>query len=340
MALYGVLYAASVVVAPSETNLDMTACKRTVYYTPNRLLAAGLASLGSTNKPKLIFLGASNVQAGFRPADFCNSLPHYEIDNLALGNQNLSRIRVELGVIQQLLPTPVLKKSLIIVGIWYGAFTENAPALQRPLLDVERVLSESGLFVRNDRETLCPVVPSTWMPVLVALLRPYYFVEYVVEKAQRKDRDFGMVYHQHDPADEDVKVKTMDYLDKWVGRPDDRLGEEQFQELLKMRDMVDRSGGTLVIVDLPLPRWHTDRSRYVADYHKKRHCYMPQVLRSAHIRYVNLGDEAHLCRSELFFDGTHPNPSGAHLWCDALKSRLSDRSLSSRVGYGLHLGEN
>ncbi|HMK36647.1 MAG TPA: hypothetical protein VK463_16355 [Desulfomonilaceae bacterium] len=316
--LHGLTHVVSLAVVPQHKNLDTLHSKATIFYGPNKMVAAGIADLGHSMRPKMIFLGASNVLSGFRPTDLETLFPQYEIHNLALGNHNITRFLLEYGVIQRTLKKELLEKSVIVMGIWYGAFTENDGPNKKPLLNVEKIFLDSGLYVRRDG-TIGPLFPPEWMPFIVGVLRPYYFAEYLVEVAQFKNRDFGLNFVQHDVADELIRPKMIDYFNTWIGRTDGKLAEEQFQELVALRELVDQSSGDLVIVDLPLPLWHSERSDYYKDYQNRKEKYLTSVTGSPRIRYINLQEDPNLTKAEAYYDGTHPNPSGALLWSKALR---------------------
>ena len=77
----------------------------------------GVDKLKITAKPKLLFVGASNVREGFRPPDSTMLFPGYEAHNLAVGASNITQIIDVVSYIGNSLPKELARQAVFIVGI-------------------------------------------------------------------------------------------------------------------------------------------------------------------------------------------------------------------------------
>jgi hypothetical protein len=312
------VWALSMVVVPPKRVVDSLPASETLYLTDAKLVAAGVASLGATSQPKMIFFGPSNVTSAFRPAEVRRLFPEFEVHQISLGFHNMTHARLEARLLTQTLPPKVLAKSVFVLGVWYGGFVENGhPAL----FDMDAVFVRSGLF-RKQGGVVAPVAGPALLPSLVHLLRPFHFAQYLVESRGGTYRPHTFDRFVNAPAKGNEKEQSLEVIeDKWLKRPDRTLADQQFEELIETAKLLDRAGAQLVVVDMALPRWHTEHARYLPSYGHQKARVWPELIRLPRTRVIDLTEVEELVGDDGFYDLNHVTLEASGRWAEALKAR-------------------
>jgi len=176
------------------------------------------------------------------------------------------------------------RDSIFVLGIWYGSFVDDKTHWADGASNVLREETRYGLYkISGGRPR--PVVEMRYLPYLVTALRPflllqavnmYEFTENVKTVAhvflRERKIDFSTFRQEERTPVQDTafKEKALKFWSGYMGTKDGLLKEEQFEKLLELCRRLDGSGARLIIVDMPLPKWHRDGSPYYADYERKK----------------------------------------------------------------------
>jgi hypothetical protein len=286
---------------------------------------------------KVVVVGASNVIAGFVPSELGTLVPAgATVHNLGLGGANMTEIRQVIDLVQQVQTSAARRRETFVLGIWYGMFGEDRLRWYTPDrtpgdtdIDIERY--RYG-FERRTAHGPVPVVP--WRNVDEAVMAIYPFL--LLDKLSRDT--VAWVIHRHSPesAELDTAVVTSEeriqYLDYWskvmgAGRRPP-IPDEQFIVLEQACEAILAEGSRLVMVDLPLPRWHKEDSPYHGYYEHRLTQLVDHFIRRPGFAFLDLGE---LDGDADFYDEVHPKPRVTAAWAERLAPVLSLLLSSSTV---------
>src|SRR5271170_4451747 len=92
--LYGLALAASLLAFPVAAGagaLDTGHAGASLYITEPKYVFLGRTGLTDA-RPRVVFIGASNVVVGFKQSEVAAQLPGVEVDNLAVGGSNVTQM--------------------------------------------------------------------------------------------------------------------------------------------------------------------------------------------------------------------------------------------------------
>jgi hypothetical protein len=222
----------------------------------------------------------------------------------------------------EVLPTSSSNKHTFIVGLWYGDFFEG-DGVGRKALDSE--LTRFGLYgnVENDRAIL--KIPQAALPAAFATLRPLIIMqrawetvsvvstsvtEDILGQPHPTDMDFAGLDQLATPTDEEKRQ-----LVEQRSQAGAQVSDEVLAKLMPIAKRISDAGDRLVLVDLPLPRWHADAVPAAADYSRRKQPYLAEVLRLPGVYYLDLEGNA---TDDDFYDSVHLRPKA----CVGLAHRL------------------
>lgn len=355
--LYSSVFAISVFMVPDSKNIN-TNLWSNIYSGGYGIgvLCLDSSRLQKSSKPKLVFLGSSNVMVGFNPDELQPVFPRYEVANLSSAGANITDIRQTFELLHTLLSREVFRKSVFVIGMWYKIYQgELGP--ERNIIN--KLLLTTGVY-KMEGNKVCPVVPAKYMYTLVRTLRPFYFIKYALKKwdeyisysiwakskeirthinkyllgNQKKQKDTATIgsnvdllieYPMHTSkkgylTEEDKNWLLEKYLNHKKGE-DLKLGNKGFEELLRLCQDAQKWGGTIVLVDLPLPDWHMERSSFFKDYQTRKLSYIHKATQLGYVHYLSLQYGDGLTDEANFTDSTHPKDNVSALWCKSLKER-------------------
>ncbi|MGC1524043.1 MAG: hypothetical protein WA803_21065 [Steroidobacteraceae bacterium] len=322
--IYGVLLGVSYGLVPPESRgggLDSTLANNTIFMTDPKYVFLNRAAV-RPDAPRIVFVGASNTAVGFKQHEVQALLPNEEVDNLSVGGSNMTEIAQIVDLVQDLQSSPARRRTTFVIGIWYGTFTQDKFRWDTPDrhpgdtdIDIERY--RYG-FYRRTQNGPKQVLPSAELALGVALIHPYLVFDELSRRASKelRDRLFGRPVSRTDAERNASVVSEADKqaaLKYWHDQmhSDGPIAEEQF---LVLRDLIDRilaQGSKVVLVDLPIPRWHAERSPIY-----------PQYLRHEKVLLSHFDGRdgfAHLEMPDLngdleFSDEVHPKPRVTRQW--------------------------
>ena len=120
----------------------------------------------------------------------------------------------------------------------------------------------------------------------------------------------------------------------------DELKEAQFQTLRRVVDGILVEGGEVVLVDLPLPAWHSQRSPLWRSYASHMEPTLAALQTRPGVVVVRMGADN---RDDDFGDEVHPKPRVAPLWAARLAKTLNaegdarQANLARDSASGLHV---
>ncbi len=309
---YTVLFAVSLYVVPDAQHVDVANPKEQLYYDSTHVVTYDIFRLLRSSAPKLIVLGASNAEMGFRPTELEALYPGYEVACVCIGGQNISDIRGTLSLLLGILPRDVVRKSAFIAGICEGLFQEQ----HHPLGDIGSILGKSFAFRLKDGEPQ-PLLSPSRMDLLVRALRPAFFVQYLHRKHRSKRYSSDLNKYSQPLSDEE---KQFLYDTHNMGNPEPNI-EAWSRDLVAMSQMIGQYGAELVFVDLPIPDWHKERSLRHREYQQHLDELLGPALNPPRVQYVSLLDIEWLSRDENFVDDIHPQNEVTRDWSRALRER-------------------
>ena len=113
--------------------------------------------------------------------------------------------------------------------------------------------------------------------------------------------------------------KQMDQLTKFMGEPEGVLQEEQFDKFRSLIEKASAYGLYVVVVDMPLPSWHRQKSPFFTPYEIKLRAILENYLRPGVVDFVSLTDAI---PDDEFRDSVHPSAEAANHWASKLVERL------------------
>ncbi len=166
--------------------------------------------------------------------------------------------------------------------MWYGMFTQDSfrwttPDRHKGDTDIDIERYRYGFYRRSETGPK-QILPSDELQLGVTLIRPYLVFDALSRLASKalRDRLSGRPPSRTDAErnatifSEADKDAAMNYWRDQMHN-DGTIDEEQF---IVLRNLIGRAvarGSRVVLVDLPIPRWHAERSPFYPSYlmHKK-----------------------------------------------------------------------
>jgi hypothetical protein len=313
--------------APGNEPIDTALAGRTLYLTEPKYVFLARAKLAGS-QPKLLLLGASNTMAGFKRAEVQARLPQFQVHNLAVGGSNLSQIVQVAELVREVQPAAARKQTHYVVGLWYGLFASDAARWHTPDrtpgdtdIDIERY--RYGFYRRT------PIGAASLLPVgkldaAVTLIHPYLVLDKLARdatvsvRAQLSGKPAAL-----SDAERNARVITpaeqQKYLAFWrdyMG-PSEQLADEQFERLAALVKLISKDGGSVMLVDLPIPSWHANGSSLAQQYQQRLQRALPELTALPGVTFLPLAVDA---VDADFSDEVHPKPRVTPVWA----ARLAD----------------
>lgn len=315
--------------------------ENTIYGVDPRYVLMGRKTLADVSK-KIILIGASTVRAGFRPNKLASQFPDYDIHNLSIGASNFTEIKQVMELAHETISKKVRHETIYVIGIWYGGLIDDKLHWENGKTDLDIEKLRFGLYQTVEGEIkpkYSPIITS----ILIKILRPFLFIDRLIYvnintliielkykgmlllKGARfegaapfnKEVDLNLVV-----VDEVEKRRALKYWADHLGNNvnDSSLFVEQLTVLNDMVKFLKENGGKLVLVDLPIPKWHADRSLYFHEYQKRKLPYIKKITSHDQVSYINLQNE--LNDNNDYYDSAHPKPMVIEKWNKKLSFKL------------------
>lgn len=340
LVLYLLLLALSLLLVPPqrlEGGLDSGRAGLSLYLTEPKYVFLARGALASDHD-KVIVLGASNAVVGFRQEHLQVLLPGVEVSNLAVGGSNLTQLRQIVELVQEAQEPAVRARNTFVIGLWYGLFADDRVRWHTPDrhagdtdIDIERY--RYGFYRRGEHGPVA-LLPSRWLDAGVVLIHPWLVGDRLLRDASASLRD--RLKGKAPPlSDEARNAKRVDeaararYLAFWSDYMGGSLSEAQFAQLEALIQDVRRTGGRVVLVDLPLPDWHKKRSPFTADYYRRLGEFLARHRDDAGVQVASI--EGVRAGDFDFSDEVHPKPRVTPQWSRQLATALEARERASHA---------
>jgi hypothetical protein len=322
--MYAVLLALSHLLmpsAPQRGGLDSRLASSTIFATDPKYVFLNRAAL-NPDEPRIVILGASNSSVGLKQREVQSLLPNMEVDNLSVNGSNLTQVAQVADLVQELQGPKARQQTTFVIGIWYGMFTQDrfrwdTPDRHKGDTDIDIERYRYG-FYRRTASGPKHLLPAGELALGVALIQPYLALDQVSRLASKelRDRLFGRAPARTD-ADRNATVVTEAdkeaALTYWRQQmhSDGPIAAEQFEVLRNLISQILERGSKVVIVNLPLPHWHAQRSPYYPDYLQQKKALLSEFEGKEGFAYLEMPD---LDADADFSDEVHPKPRVTQEW--------------------------
>jgi hypothetical protein len=279
---------------------------------------------------RIVFVGASNTAVGFKQREVQQLVPSSEVDNLSVGGSNLTQVAQIVELVQDLQDPAARRRTTFVIGIWYGMFVPDefrwaTPDRHKGDTDIDIERYRYGFYRRTDSGPR-QILPANELSMGVMLLRPYLVFDELSRAASKRLRDrlHGKPPRRTDAQRNASIVPEADRLlalKYWEDQmhSDGAIEEEQF---LVLRDLIARilaQGSKAVLVDLPIPEWHAERSPFYASYLSRKNSLLSVLQGKPGFSYLEMAGQ----NDDLdFSDEVHPKPRVTPLWAAQVASFL------------------
>ncbi len=335
-AIYAVLFAASYLLVPPANEgggLDSGLAASTIFMTDPKYVFLNRAAL-RPDAPRIVIVGASNTAVGFKQREVQALLPNAEVDNLSVGGSNMTQIAQIVDLVQELQSPAARHRTTFVVGIWYGTFAQDRFRWDTPDrragdtdIDIERY--RYG-FYRRTEDGPKQVLPAADLALGVSLIHPYLVFDELSRRASKelRDRLFGRAASRTDAERDATVVSAEDKetaLKYWREQmhSDGPIAQEQFLVLRNLIDRILSQGSRVVLVDLPIPRWHAERSPFYPEYLKHTRMLLSELGARDGFTYLEMPD---LNGDLEFSDEVHPKPRVTRQWAARVAGLISTAS--------------
>jgi hypothetical protein len=317
----------------SHTAIDSGLAGASIYATEPKYVFLDRAEL-STDKPRVILVGASNVLVGLKPREMQPLMPATEIDNMSIGGANMTEVSQTVDLALSQLSKESCEETTFVIGMWYGMFATNQMRWNTPDrhqgdtdLDIERY--RYG-FYRRTQQGPKPVLPEHDLALGVTLIHPYLVIDSWSRQASHWiSLHTGHREPMHSEAERNAlvfsdqeKAMAMDYWHEQL-QTSGELSKEQFKVLQATVQKIVAHGARVVVVDLPVPRWHEKRSPYLRSYAERRSALLEAWQDSPAVKYLDMTD---IDSDSDFSDEVHPKPRITKIWAERVVNALEESS--------------
>ena len=333
VALYGVVLAISLLWLPpgaASARLDSTKASASQYLTEPKYVFMTRSSLDNA-AGKIILVGASNTGVGFKQSEVQALVPAVEVHNISVGGSNITQLAQIVELVREVQSPEARKHNTFVIGLWYGVFASDKARWYSPErhagdtdIDIERYRYS---FYRRTEVGAVSVLPPHYLDWGIKLIHPYLVLDKTARNLTESLRNF--IKAKPAPMTDEKRnaivieeVAQRKYLAFWrdYTAQADALGDDQFQKLEDMVQAIVSDGGRVVLVDLPIPKWHTDGSALAADYRKHMDTLFPRLKTHPNVRVLRMDDAS---ASDDFSDEVHPKPRATKAWAQRLADQLN-----------------
>jgi len=332
LGLYAVILALSFVLVPNDHvagRLDTARASSSLFITEPKYVFMARGQLDSP-ADKVVLLGASNVMAGFKQEQVQALLPNVEVHNLAVGGSNIKQVGQVVDLVHEVQSPVARQHTEYVIGLWYGLFAADSARWNTPDrvagdtdIDIERY--RYGFYRRTDHGPE-PLLPPRYLSVGAFLIHPCLALDRATRDATQSVRGFlsGKPAPLTDEQRNQAVVTPAEqakYLAFWrdyMGSAD-TVSQESFRTLEHVVDSIAQGGGRVLLVDMPIPAWHSRGSALYANYRVRMDSELARLQARPGVSVARMTD----ANDDLDFrDEVHPKPRVAELWARQLVKSL------------------
>lgn len=317
--------------------------RRAIFFTPD---------LAKSEHAMIAIIGASAAQEGFQPAKVKEEAPDLLVHNLSMGGANITEADQIIDIAIKATPSQIVRRSILVLAVSYPMFVPDNKRWSDPVFVPPDAIAEGKILTDVQREALrCASICDPSSPLfrrapesLISFSRDRYALylrlvprlpshltdpvlkwnlwRYDPRRKPESKRTKKSSVNAVNTPDEPYLVmahRQMDFLTKYMGEPEGVLHSEQFDKLRALIDKANGAGFHVVVVDMPLPSWHREKSPFFVPYEAKLQDVLANYLSAGTIDFVSLVD---VMPDEEFRDSIHPKAEAANHWARILVDRL------------------
>ncbi len=306
--------------------LDAARAGSSLYLTEPKYVFMSRSRL-NTDTDKLLVLGASNALVGFKQGELAELLPGREVHNISVSGSNITQLAQIVDLVHEVQAPGARRRDTFVLGLWYGVFASDQARWHTPDrhagdtdIDLERF--RYGFYRRSEGGAKA-VLPPRLLSTGAALVHPYLVLDLLARDATQslRERLSGKPPKLTDAA-RNARITTpaeqQQYLAFWrryMGSVD-ALSDAPFETLVRTVEKIVAEGGRVVLVDMPIPRWHAQGSPLHADYRQRMDELLPRLAQRDGVAVLRMHDDA----EQDFSDEVHPKPRVTAAWARELAS--------------------
>lgn len=338
LVLYALLIAVCLIAFPPpgrDAAFDTASARATVFETEAKYLVMNRAAFG-TPGTRVVFLGASNTVGGFPVPLTQAALPDALVANAALSGSNMTEIHEAFQLTRRAIKPADREHTIYVIGLWYGLFVGDAQhwphvAGQHMQTAVDTELYRYDLY-RREPHGPTPVVPEHLIPVATIAIYPVMALEKLVREVTEPVRTaFLGAQPGRTEGEREAYVATAADKDEELAYwrsffPTDEVDAHQFAVLDSLLQEARADGSAVILVNLPIPAWHSKAVRYDADYMHKLNALVARHREDSLFTSISMRD---MNDDALFCDEVHPKPHVVPLWVNRIAAPV--RTVVARV---------
>lgn len=333
LVLYGLLLAISLILVPRAElgqRLDAARASSSLFLTEPKYVFMARSRLNTTTD-KVLLVGASNMLAGFKQAQMQALLPAVEVHNLSVGGSNITQVSQIVDLVREVQTPEARRHNTYVVGLWYGLFADDKARWYTPDrhpgdtdIDIERY--RYGFYRRTETGAV-PLLPPQYLDAGVLLIHPYLVLDRTARDLTLSLRNFmtAKALSLSDAQRNAVvlsdaqKLRYLAFWRDYMGSKE-TLGDAPFHVLEHTVDNILADGGRVILVDLPIPQWHTQGSALAADYRQRADTLLAGMRTRAGVTVLEMDDAG---ANDDFSDDVHPKPRVTGRWAQRLAVALN-----------------
>ncbi|WP_321884389.1 hypothetical protein [Paraburkholderia bannensis] len=332
LALYALLVAITLVLFPlpgRSAPFDTASAGATVFQTEAKYFVMNRAAIGTPGK-HVVFLGASNTVGGFPVALTQAQLPDAVVSNAALSGSNLTQIHEAFQLTRRAIKPADRAHTVYVIGLWYGLFVNDRlhwPHVQgqpqQTAIDTELYRYD---FYRRAAGGPVAVLPEKLIPFATIAIYPVIALEKIVRVVTGPVREawLGAQPGRTDQQRDEYVASAQDMHDEtayWhTFFPSGAVDAQQFAVLDALVTQARADGSAVVLVNLPIPAWHSAAVSYDGDYQTRLHALIARHAGDPLVSTVSMRD---MNTDSWFCDEVHPKPHIIPLWVSRIAAPVN-----------------
>lgn len=332
--------------APIRFDTDVSTTNQPFWDNETRYLMANKRAFEKTTD-RVIILGASNTREAFRPELVEPHLPGWQINMAGFGGANISEVSDAVDLIYDEMGEGPRGRSIFVIGTYYLSFVSSEKLWPNGNNPVATEAARAGLYAREGLH-LTPQYPRPLERIIAAMLRPQAVISHLPRAMGDLALDNPNLPQLKAFADSTLRAR--DPLSRWTeflgehpdlnqvlvpgemkralleqrlkaAGGDHALPTEQFDVLERLIDRIRKRGDSVVIVNVPLPRWHIDGVPLAeTSYQTGLAAAVARHVNDPKFGYMSLLDTN---ADENFFDSAHTKPRQWPVWSQRLADYIS-----------------
>lgn len=328
VALYAALLGLSLLAVPLSPRdgepLDVARASSSLYLTEPKYVFMERSRL-DTSTDKLLILGASNSLVGFKRSELQPLLPELQVHNISVGGSNITQLAQIVDLVHEVQSPAARRSNTFVLGLWYGVFASDRARWYTPDrhagdtdIDIERY--RYGFYRRGDDGAVA-LLPPRFLRTGAALIHPYLVADQLTRDVTESVRQrLSGKPHKLTDAERNARVISEPERERYLAFWREYMGsvahlsEASFARLVSTVDEILAQGGRVVLVDMPIPRWHAQGSPLHAQYAERMNRLLPELAARDGVAVLRLhGDD-----DDDFSDEVHPKPRVTQRWAEEL----------------------